>query len=64
VPFVLPAHETRVRWDPVLDTRDWDGDPERPSVRTGEPYMLEGRSLAVLRLHRTAAPRKEPAQGA
>jgi hypothetical protein len=49
-----------VSWDPVLDTRDWDGDAERPSVRTGEPYMLEGRSLAVLRLGRTAP----PAQGA
>jgi len=48
----------------VLDTRDWDGDAERPSVRTGEQYMLEGRSLAVLRLRRTGAPPKEPAQGA
>jgi isoamylase len=54
VPFVLPAHETRVTWDPVLDTRDWDGDAGRPSLRTGEPYVLEGRSLAVLRLHREA----------
>ncbi len=59
VPFVLPAHETRVTWDPVLDTRDWGGDAERPSLRTGEPYLLEGRSLAVLRLHRTAVPSKE-----
>ncbi len=60
VPFVLPAHESRVTWDPVLDTRDWNGDAERPSVRTGEQYMLEGRSLAVLRLRRTGAPPKEP----
>jgi len=60
VSFVLPAHETLVRWDPVLDTRDWDGDGGRPSLPTGEQYVLEGRSLAVLRLHRTA----DPAQGA
>jgi glycogen operon protein len=50
VPFVLPAHASRVSWEPVLDTRDWDGDAERPALRTGEQYMLEGRSLAVLRL--------------
>jgi glycogen operon protein len=53
VPFVLPAHEGRVRWEPVLDTRDWDGGADRPAQRTGEQYGLEGRSLAVLRLHRT-----------
>jgi glycogen operon protein len=62
VPFVLPAHERRVTWEPVLDTRDWDGDADHPSLRTGEPYMLEGRSLAVLRLGRKSAPRKEPAR--
>ncbi len=54
VPFVLPAHESRVRWEPVLDTRDWDGGADRPAQRTGEQYRLEGRSLAVLRLHRSA----------
>jgi glycogen operon protein len=54
VPFVLPAHEGRVRWEPVLDTRDWDGGADRPAQRTGEQYRLEGRSLAVLRLHRSA----------
>ena len=54
VPFVLPAHEGRVRWEPVLDTRDWDGGADRPAQRTGEQYRLEGRSLAVLRLHRNA----------
>jgi isoamylase len=54
VPFVLPAHENRVTWDPVLDTRDWDGGAGRPSLHTGEQYVLEGRSLAVLRLHREA----------
>jgi glycogen operon protein len=60
VPFVLPAHASRVSWEPVLDTRDWDGDAERPSLRTGEQYMLEGRSLAVLRLGRIVRPAQEP----
>ena len=59
VPFVLPAHESRVSWEPVLDTRDWDGAAERRALRTGEQYMLEGRSLAVLRLQRAGAPRQE-----
>jgi hypothetical protein len=47
---VLPAHGGRVRWIPVLDTRDWGGAAERPPLRTGEQYELAGRSLAVLRL--------------
>src|SRR5260370_37513246 len=49
VPFVLPAHEGRVLWEPVLDTRDWDGDADRPSQRTGEHYRLAGPSLPALR---------------
>jgi glycogen operon protein len=56
VPFVLPAHEARVLWEPVLDTRDWDGAADRAPQRTGEHYRLEGRSLAVLRLHRNPRP--------
>jgi isoamylase len=60
VPFVLPAHEARVRWEPVLDTRDWDGEADRQPLRTGARYLLEGRSLAVLRLGRPS----RPAQGA
>jgi isoamylase len=60
VPFVLPAHEARVRWEPVLDTRDWDGEADRRPLRTGARYLLEGRSLAALRLGRPS----RPAQGA
>jgi glycogen operon protein len=60
VPFVLPDHETKVAWEPILDTRDWDGDAERPVLGSGEQYRLEGRSLAVLRLGPLARPRKEP----
>jgi glycogen operon protein len=59
VPFVLPTHEARVRWDPVLDTRDWNGEAERQPLGTGEPYVLEGRSLAVLRLGRSSPPPTE-----
>jgi len=55
ISFVLPSYGERVRWDPVLDTRDWDGAAGRTPRRTGEPYPLEARSLAVLRLHRTSA---------
>ena len=55
ISFVLPSYGDRVRWDPVLDTRDWDGAAGRTPRRTGEPYPLEARSLAVLRLHRTSA---------
>jgi glycogen operon protein len=60
VPFVLPDHGTEVAWEPILDTRDWDGDAERPVLGTGEQYRLEGRSLAVLRLGPIARRRKEP----
>jgi isoamylase len=56
VSFVLPAHEGRARWAPVLDTRDWDGETGRPPLRTGERYELAGRSLAVLRLARNPRP--------
>jgi pullulanase/glycogen debranching enzyme len=50
VPFVLPAHRARVRWEPVLDTRAWDLGRAGRTYRAGEGYPLEGRSAAVLRL--------------
>ena len=46
--FVLPAHRTRVRWELVLDTRDWA--PRPRALRAGDQYPLEARSLALLRL--------------
>jgi glycogen operon protein len=60
VPFVLPSPGERGRWDPVLDTRDWDGAAGRPPVPGGAPYPLENRSLAVLRLHRLAEGASSP----
>jgi glycogen operon protein len=49
VPFVLPNHQPRVEWEPVLDTRDWEPVLEGRLFKGGEPYPLEGRTLAVLR---------------
>ena len=52
ISFILPAHQARVRWELVMDTRDWTAPPRRPVYRAGETYPLEGRSLVVLRLRR------------
>ena len=57
VPFVLPAHRARVRWESVLDTREWTVPRRVPTFRAGETYPLDGRSLAVLRLRRPRARR-------
>src|SRR5262249_57705842 len=57
IPFILPAHKARVRWELILDTRDWELGPRVPAFRAGETYPLEGRSLAVLRLRRPRAKR-------
>ena len=53
--FVLPAHRTRVRWELVLDTREWT--PAARAFKAGDQYPLEARSLALLRLR---GPRREP----
>jgi len=50
VPFILPAHRRGVRWEVVLDTRARNGLRRLRPIRGGEPYDLEGRCLAVLRL--------------
>ena len=52
VPFVLPAHRPRLRWEPVLDTRSWEPPARARIYRAGDSYPLEGRSAAVLRLRR------------
>jgi isoamylase len=49
VGFVLPAHRSRVRWEPVLDTRE-AGPPRRRTLRGGQTWEMESRSLAVFRL--------------
>ena len=66
----IDSQDTRDRWDarmprhlpyavyrPLVRIAHYTG--LRRALRTGEQYMLEGRSLAVLRLQRTGAPRQE-----
>jgi glycogen operon protein len=55
IEFVLPAHRARLRWNLVLDTRDWT--PGTGAFRAGDAYSLEARSLALLRLR---GPRDAP----
>jgi isoamylase len=56
IPFILPAHAARVRWEPVLDTRTAASAGASRVLRAGDQYDLAGRSLAVLRLR----PRSRP----
>ncbi|MBI2080846.1 MAG: glycogen debranching protein GlgX [candidate division NC10 bacterium] len=50
VSFVLPAHRRGVRWELVLETRGGTGRRRQRLFRGGQPYDLEARSLALLRL--------------
>ncbi|MGH7962086.1 MAG: glycogen debranching protein GlgX, partial [Candidatus Binatia bacterium] len=52
IPFVLPAHRVKVRWELVLDTREAVGKRRRKLLRGGESYELEARSLALLCLRK------------
>ena len=54
IPFVLPAHRPKVRWELVLDTREATGQRHYRLLRGGEPYELEARSLALFCLQRSA----------
>jgi isoamylase len=48
--FVLPAHKRGVRWESMIDTVG-DTAPKRGTIfKGGQPYQLEGRALAILRL--------------
>ena len=60
LPFILPAHRTRVRWELLLDTREAKGRLRRRRLlRGGQPYELEARSLALLRLYADVTRRYE-----
>ena len=50
VTFVLPAHKRGVRWEGVLDTAEDSGKKRGSILKGGQPYELEPRSLALLRL--------------
>jgi glycogen operon protein len=54
IPFVLPAHRPKVRWELILDTRETTGQRRHRLLRGGEPYELEARSLALFCLQRSA----------
>jgi hypothetical protein len=51
VPFVLPAHRRKVRWQVVLDTSEARCvKTTHRLMRGGETYDLQARSLVLLRL--------------
>jgi glycogen operon protein len=50
LPFVLPAHRPRLRWELLLDTREATPRGAEQVRRGGEIFDLEGRSFALLRL--------------
>ncbi|HXT54258.1 MAG TPA: hypothetical protein VN826_07125, partial [Candidatus Eisenbacteria bacterium] len=51
IPFTLPAHRRKVRWEVVMDTNDSQyGKTAHRAMRGGDSYDLKARSLAVLRL--------------
>lgn len=52
LPFILPAHRPRLRWDVLLDTCTATGKRSAQLIRGGRPYTLEARSLALFRLHK------------
>ncbi len=55
IPFTLPAHRRKVRWEILLDTYDPIPDrKKRRQMRGGEVYDLRGRSIIVLQLPRSA----------
>src|SRR5438034_1811208 len=56
VPFVLPKHEPHLEWELCLDTRDWELVSDGRLFKGGEPYPLEGHTLAVLRQRAKESP--------
>ncbi|HTM06815.1 MAG TPA: glycogen debranching protein GlgX [Verrucomicrobiae bacterium] len=50
LPFVLPAHRARLRWELLLDTRDSLGKGLEEVRRGGDVFEVEGRSLSLFRL--------------
>jgi len=56
VPFALPKPEPHMEWELCLDTRDWEPVPDGRLFKGGEPYPLEGHTLAVLRQRAKESP--------
>jgi len=59
LPFRVPAYQTAVRWEVVIDTRETPERGRRAFLSGGASYLLEARSLALLRLHREEKLRDE-----
>jgi isoamylase len=60
IPFVLPAHRRKVRWESMLDTYDPKSIWKKPRhMRGGEVYELNARSLALLRLPKHVEDRED-----
>ncbi|MBI4641193.1 MAG: glycogen debranching protein GlgX [Candidatus Tectomicrobia bacterium] len=49
IPFILPAHRRKVRWELILDTREAMIKQKRRLIRGGESYELEAHSLGLFR---------------
>jgi isoamylase len=47
IPFTLPTHKEGQQWERLLDTAEPHGEPRL--CPEGQPYALQGRSMAVLR---------------
>jgi isoamylase len=63
IPFVLPAHRRKVRWESILDTYDPKSIRKKPrQMRGGEVYELNARSLALLRLPKHVEAREDKRQ--
>jgi isoamylase len=50
IPFSLPAHRARIRWELVFDSQEPTGRRRQRPLRGGEVYELKPRSLVLLRL--------------
>jgi glycogen operon protein len=50
VPFVLPTHRSRSRWELILDSRSENGLRRYRLLRGGESYKMIERSMALFRL--------------
>jgi len=51
LPFTLPAHKRGVIWQLVLDTSVTAASDPRPTIfKGGEQYLLEARTIAILKL--------------
>jgi glycogen operon protein len=55
VDFRLPGSGHAQPWELIFDTAARDPDGGAASVPGGEPYRLQGRSMALLRLQRGEA---------